>query len=360
MNSTPPKVSPEFLLKQIQAHVDTQIGDLKVIPLAGDASNRSYYRLELNSKNSKGKTLVLMALAEPEPFKQSEEKESGQTETTELPFINIQKFLHTHGVAVPQVYYHDQKNGLIYLEDLGDRTFEKVAKNLPAAQIKLFYQKAIDELIRIQGCKSDGASSCIAFGRTYNHPLFVWEFNHFLEYGAEKNGGGRPALEDSVIFKETFNRISTILAAEPTVLVHRDYHSRNLMVQGEDKLRVIDFQDALLGPCQYDLASLLRDAYMTLPEDLIDGLIDYYIDQKEQKEKTTINHRQFRYLFDLVSLQRNMKAAGRFIFINLVKKNPDFLRYVPKALKDISVNLNKYPELKALKSALSRYLPELA
>ncbi|MHB8481428.1 MAG: aminoglycoside phosphotransferase family protein [Nitrospiria bacterium] len=358
MNLARPKLSPEFLLKQIQTDVDPEVRDLKVIPLAGDASNRSYYRLELILRNSKEKTLVLMVLADAEPFKQSEEKESGQTATSELPFLNIQKFLHTRGIAVPQVYYHDQKSGLIYLEDLGDQTFEKTAKNLPASQIGLFYQKAIDELIRIQECKSDGVS-CIAFERTYNHPLLVWEFDHFLEYGVKKNGGGQPRLEDSVVFKETFNRISTILAAEPAVLVHRDYHSRNLMVQGE-KLRVIDFQDALLGPCQYDLASLLRDAYMTLPEDLIDRLVDYYIDLKEQKEKTTINRQQFRYLFDLMSLQRNMKAAGRFVFIDRVKKNPDFLRYVPKALKDISINLNKYPEFKALKAGLARYLPELS
>ncbi|MBI1820177.1 MAG: phosphotransferase [Nitrospirae bacterium] len=358
MNLTRPKLSPEFLLKQTQTYVDAQASGLKIIPLAGDASNRSYYRLELILKDQTHRTVVLMVLAEPEPFKQSEEKESGKITTAELPFLNIQKFLHSHGVAVPLVYYHDQKTGLIYLEDLGDQTFEKTVKSLPGSQIKLFYQGAINELIRIQECKSN-SESCVAFERSFNQPLLVWEFDHFLEYGVEKNGGGLASLEDRVVFKETFNRISTILASEPTVFVHRDYHSRNLMVQGE-KLRVIDFQDALLGPCQYDLASLLRDAYMTLPEDLIDHLVDFYIDQKEKKEQSAINRRQFRYVFDLVSLQRNMKAAGRFVFIDLVKKNSNFLQYVPKALKDISLNLKKYPELKALKASLVRYLPELA
>ncbi len=353
MNFVRPPLSPDFLLQQIQTHVDPDAHDLKVIPLAGDASNRSYYRLELILRDQKPRTFVLMALSDPEPFKQSEEKESGKVATTELPFLNIQKFLYSHGVAVPRVYYHDQKNGLIYLEDLGDLTFEKVVKNGSPGQTKRYYQKAIDDLVQIQGCQGDG-SACVAFERTYNHSLLVWEFDHFIEYGV-----GVPKLEDSVIFKETFNRISTLLASEPAVLVHRDYHSRNLMVQGE-KLRVIDFQDALLGPCQYDLASLLRDAYVTLPEDLIDQLVDFYIDQKEKKEESAINRQQFRYVFDLVSLQRNMKAAGRFVFIDRVKKNPNFLQYVPKALKDISINLKKYPELKALKASLVRYLPELA
>jgi hypothetical protein len=358
MNLSQSRVSPEFLLNQIQTVIDPKASEVKVFQLAGDASNRAYYRLDVGLKGHQRRTIVLMALADPEPFKQSEEKESGHLVSTEIPFLNIQRYFFSAGVAVPQIYHDDQKNRLIYLEDLGDVTFEAVVKNAPADRLKQFYRQAIDGLIKIQNCKNN-SHFCVAFERSYNQPLLVWEFEHFLEYGVEKKGGRKPNLEDTVVFKESFHRISTMIAAESPLLVHRDYHSRNLMVQGET-LRVIDFQDALMGPPQYDLASLLRDAYMTLPEALIDEMVEYYLDQKEKEEKGSINRRQFRYLFDLISLQRNMKAAGRFVFIDVVKKNPNFLKYVPKALKDISINLNKYPELKSLKASLVRYLPELA
>lgn len=358
MKLSRPELFPEKLLKQIQSEIEPKASSVKVIPLAGDASNRSYLRLEVRLADQSLRTFVLMVLADPEPFKQSEEKESGAVKIQEIPFLNIQRFLFSSGVGVPKVFYHDQKNGLVYLEDLGDQTFEEVVKSGSAGQFKAFYQRAIDDLMIIQRCKQNG-SSCVAFERSYNHPLLVWEFEHFLEYGVEKKVNQKVSLDDAVVIKETFNRISTMIASGPTVLVHRDYHSRNLMVQGES-LRVIDFQDALLGSPHYDLASLLRDAYVTLPEELIDELVEYYLLQKEKEDHVSINRLQFRYLLDLVSLQRNMKAAGRFVFIDQVKKNPNFLKYVPKALNDISTNLKKYPELRAFRSALVRYLPELA
>jgi aminoglycoside/choline kinase family phosphotransferase len=352
------ELTSDNLLKQIQREIEPKAASVNVIPLSGDASNRSYIRLNIRCGDQSRRSLVLMVLAEPEAFKQAEEKESGTVKIAELPFLNIQRFLLASGVAVPEVYYHDQLNGLIYLEDLGDLTFEEVVKKGSDKVLYETYQRAIDTLISLQRCEKKD-NSCIAFERTYNQPLLVWEFEHFLEFGVEKKVNQSVSLDDTVVMKEMFHRISTLISSEPVVLVHRDYHSRNLMVQN-GLLRVIDFQDALLGPPQYDLASLLRDCYMTLPEELIDDLLEYYLVQKEKEDHHPVNRAQFRYLFDLVSLQRNMKAAGRFVFIDQVKKNPKFLKYVPKALKDISVNLKKYPELKLFQNALMRYLPELA
>ncbi|MBI3595095.1 MAG: phosphotransferase [Nitrospirae bacterium] len=353
-----PELTPENLLKQIQTEIEPKATSVNLTPLTGDASNRSYIRLDIRLNNQSRRSLVIMVLAEPEPFKQSEEKESGSVKIAELPFLNIQRYLSASGIAVPEVYYHDQINGLVYLEDLGDLTFEEVVKKRSDKEFREYYRRAIDTLIHLQRCEKK-ASSCIAFERSYNHPLLVWEFEHFREYGVEKKSNRTVSLDDSVVLKETFHRIATLISSEASVLVHRDYHSRNLMVQKE-ALRVIDFQDALLGPPQYDLASLLRDCYMTLPEELIDELLEYYLARKEKEDHISINRLQFRYLFDLVSLQRNMKAAGRFVFIDRVKKNPNFLKYVPKALKDISINIRKYPELKLFREVLLRYLPELA
>lgn len=130
------------------------------------------------------------------------------------------------------------------------------------------------------------------------------------------------------------------------------------MVDGA-RLGVIDFQDALMGPATYDLASLLRDAYIELDEALIDRLINRYLDQMAAHRQVWTNRAAFRRLFDLTSIQRNLKAAGRFVYIDRVKGNPKFLADIPRTLGYVRRNLRKYPELEPLRKLLSRYVPEL-
>jgi aminoglycoside/choline kinase family phosphotransferase len=130
------------------------------------------------------------------------------------------------------------------------------------------------------------------------------------------------------------------------------------MVDGA-RLGVIDFQDALLGPATYDLASLLRDAYIELDEALIDRLINRYLDQMAAHRQVWTNREAFRRLFDFTSIQRNLKAAGRFVYIDRVKGNPKFLADIPRTLGYVRRNLQKYPELETLRKHLARYVPEL-
>jgi aminoglycoside/choline kinase family phosphotransferase len=158
--------------------------------------------------------------------------------------------------------------------------------------------------------------------------------------------------------RSEFERIAQVLASQPRVFTHRDYHSRNLMVDGL-RLGVIDFQDALMGPATYDLASLLRDAYIQLDETLIDDLVAYYLAQLEERRFVWANRAAFRRLFDLTSIQRNLKAAGRFVYIDRVKGNPKFLADIPRVLGYVKRNLKKYPELETLREHITPYVPEL-
>jgi aminoglycoside/choline kinase family phosphotransferase len=130
------------------------------------------------------------------------------------------------------------------------------------------------------------------------------------------------------------------------------------MIAGE-RLGVIDFQDALMGPATYDLASLLRDAYIALDESLIDRLVEYYLDQLQEGRHLWTNREVFRRLFDFTSIQRNLKAAGRFVYIDRVKGNPKFLADIPRTLGYVKRNLDKYPELFTLRKLMSQYVPEL-
>jgi aminoglycoside/choline kinase family phosphotransferase len=165
------------------------------------------------------------------------------------------------------------------------------------------------------------------------------------------------AEPDRRIVRAEFQKIAELMAAQPRVFTHRDYHSRNLMVNGGG-LGVLDFQDALLGPAMYDLASLLRDAYIALEEELVTELIGYYLDQVGTERVGGLDRESFRRLFDFTSIQRNLKAAGRFVYIDRVKGNPKFLCDIPRTLGYVRRNLLKYPELSTLRKHLTPYVPE--
>ena len=332
--------------------------DLSAInPLAGDASNRRYYRLVLNGGS---RSVILMQLASPEAFKQSEEAVSGANTTiAELPFINILNHLAKADVPVPALYHYDHEAGLLYLEDFGDVTLADACVRAPLQTVRALYRQAIDMLVRIHTTATTPPNAgCIAFGRSFDVPLLMWEFDHFLEYGVTARHGKPMRESDEKAVREEFHKIAELLAGQPQVLTHRDYHSRNLMVAGE-RLGVIDFQDALMGPAMYDLASLLRDAYIALDEKVVDGLIVYYIDSMAAQDHRFADRFAFRRLFDLMSIQRNLKAAGRFVYIDRVKHNPKFLADIPRVLGYVKRNLSRYRELSGVRDHLAPYVPEL-
>lgn len=301
-----------------------------------------------------------MQLAEPEAFKQSEEAVSGAGhQIAELPFLNVRSHLAKAGVSVPALHYYDQTAGLLYLEDFGDVTLSEACRDAPPDRLEPRYRQAVEVLVRMQvHATSPADPGCVAFHRSFDVPLLMWEFDHFIEYGIEARHGKPMKDADRALVQKEFRKIAELLAAQPQVFVHRDYHSRNLMVDGE-RLGVIDFQDALLGPATYDLASLLRDAYIALDERLIDRLVTYFLDGLRAKGQDWKDRDAYRRLFDFTSIQRNLKAAGRFVYIDRVKGNPKFLADIPRTLGYVKRNLQKYPELSALREVMRAYVPEL-
>jgi N-acetylmuramate 1-kinase len=350
----------QAITQTISQRLGLPFHQVSVEPLRGDASNRTYYRAVLFQDNEQ-KSYVVMKLADPEAFKASEEKITTSTMTIrELPYLNIQRHLSQCGVAVPKIYFYDQEAGVLLLQDLGDQMFQKAVFGFDRTAQQRNYRMAIDELLKIQirgNRMADG--TCIAFGRAFDVPLLMWEFDHFLEYGIEQANHQPMARQDRDEIRALFLPVAEILVKQPRHLVHRDYHSRNLMIY-EDRVWVLDFQDALMGPCVYDLASLLRDSYMRLEEDFVDEMIEYYLQKKESMDRVKLERPAFRRLFDLMSIQRNLKAAGRFVYIHRVKKNEQFLQYIPQTLGYVRRNLEKYPELGRLKGLLGRYCRDLA
>lgn len=349
-------LDPRSILPVLKDEMGIHPAGLEITPLQGDASNRFYYRLRYLESNRPA-TLIVMELAEPEAIKASEEAVSASTvQVDELPFINVLNHLAKADVAVPKLYHYDRPAGLLFLEDLGDRTLEIEMTACTPERAMQYYRLALGELAKIQGPATRTVGpACIASGRSFDVPLLMWEFDHFLEYGIETRMGIKIRPADREVIRGEFLKISEILSAEPKVFTHRDFHSRNLMIH-QDRIRLLDFQDALMGPAVYDLASLLKDSYVVLEEGMVDALIEHY---RGIGPAVPSDRSDFRRRFDLMSVQRNLKAAGRFVYIAVVKKKRHLLPYVPQTLAYVGRNLERYPELKRLREALIPYVDEL-
>ena len=244
------------------------------------------------------------------------------------------------------------------LEDLGDEMLE--TRLLAGAPARPLYEAAVDQLARLRAAAEARPAGCVAFGRGFDAELYRWELDHFLEWGLEAWKGGRLAAAERAVVDGAFDRIAAALAAEPRGFTHRDYQSRNLMVLPAGEQAVIDFQDALLGPRQYDLVALLRDSYVELDAPLVEAMLRRYLEALAAAGGPRLDWAPFRATFDLLTVQRKLKDAGRFVFIDRVKGNPGFLPSIPASLRYVREAFARRPELAELQAVLARHVPELA
>ena len=329
--------------------------------LAGDASSRRYYRAVVDVPKGPDSVIVMSWSDSGLPIS-SEELAVFDKPAEELPFLNVHRFLKAAGIRVPAVYGHWTDLGLVLLEDLGDVCLWDRVREAPETEVLRWYQKAIDELLVLQvGGTRARNDQCIAFRQAFDRRLYVWEFTHFIEYGIEAGDpGGLPATGRRILDK-TFEGIAQHLAGCPRVLNHRDYHSWNLIVQ-DDAVAVIDFQDALLAPAQYDLASLLndRETDKVVTPELEDRLVSYYLRRLEEWGEPREDRDAFWETYLLSALQRDFKVVGRFRYLDLVKGKPGYKRYIAGTLKRIGRNLRRAPGLEHLVPILAANLEDIS
>lgn len=318
--------------------------------LKGDASNRSYYRV-----GTAPESWVVMVMP-PEASKKSEEASKGEP-PRELPFVNVHRYLEKLGIRVPRILRYDEPAGMMVLEDLSDLTFEAALEG--GRNNQALYTRAVDLLARLRArAERQPDPECLAFTRAFDEDLYDWELHHFREWGLEVWSGKKPTDAERAELDRTFREIARRLAAAPRGFTHRDYQSRNLMVK-DGELVVIDFQDALQGPRQYDLVALLRDSYVELERDFVDGMLERYIATFAQVTGERIDAKSFKDFFDLLTLQRKLKDAGRFEYIHRVKGNPGFLVSIPASLRYVRAAFERRPELGGLRKLVAKYVPEL-
>jgi aminoglycoside/choline kinase family phosphotransferase len=323
-------------------------------PLAGDASSRRYYRAALSGDAPA--SLIVMELAGSSLPLSSEELAVFARPPAELPFLSLHRFLSRIGVRVPALYGQWPDEGVLFLEDLGDRSLWDAAQALAGDDTAKLYQKAIDELIKIHVLGTKGRDeACIAFQQRFDFRLYMWEFEHFLEFGFSSSAKA-PAGDDRSLLQRAFERMARDLERQTPCLNHRDFHSWNLMVR-DGEIAVIDFQDALLAPMQYDLASLLNDRET---DRVIDGrleelLIDYYLRRRREFGEAPVDRAAFFECYVLSALQRDFKVVGRFEYLARVKGKPQYKKYLPPTLRRLRRNLERAPGFDHLIPVLSRY-----
>ena len=311
--------------------------------LAGDASSRRYYRVFLRAPGAPSSIIAMELPAGAGLPLSSEELTIFKDGPRELPFLNVHRFLGKIGVKVPALYGHWEDERIVLLEDLGDTALWDQVQGLADDQILAWYRKAIDELLilHLRGTQSRD-ESCIAFQQRFDAKLYLWEFDHFIEWGLEKRPDAKVSAATIITLRKEFGDIAAILERCSNCLSHRDYHSWNLMVH-DGAVRVIDFQDALLAPPQYDLASLLNDRVTDsiVRPHLEEILIHYYIDKSRDLSGRAISAEEFFEIYRLSAIQRDLKVVGRFYYLDLVKGKPGYRKFIAPTARRLLRNFKQ-------------------
>jgi aminoglycoside/choline kinase family phosphotransferase len=310
----------------------------RVTPLTPDASDRRYYRVQPPQGPSTVLALHTAAFA-----------------PGSLPFSTVSGLLTAMPLPVPRVRHEAADLGILVLDDLGDITLQAHTGSAPDSRHLALYERAVDHLAVLQRRGADLADArLLPYSLAFDLEKLMWEMDFFITHFLEGFRGLTIAAPARTALREELQAICGDLAAEPRVLCHRDYHSRNLMVAKGD-LFIIDFQDARMGPNTYDLVSLLRDSYVDMPARMFDHLTMRFRAAVEDTEDGT-----FAARFDLMGVQRNLKALGTFGYQAVSRANPAYAQYVPRTLAYVHHAFARQPRFARLRGVLAPLVTEVA
>ncbi|MGQ0474517.1 aminoglycoside phosphotransferase family protein [Acinetobacter variabilis] len=285
--------------------------------LAGDASFRRYARIKLNNK-------AFMLMDAPP------EKEDC------VPFVTIDEFFDAHGVRVPHIVAKDLENGFLLLEDFGDVLLSNLLND---QTVDAYYEQSFKQLIQLQSIPGEGQFPA------YSYEKLITEMELLTDWmlPALKI---QPTEAESALIKRTFAILANAALAQPQVIVHRDFHSRNLMkIENETELGVIDFQDAVIGADTYDLISITRDAYVQWNTDRVYRWFKVFYDLLPAAAKQDRDFEQFKKDADMMAIQRHIKILG--IFVRLFERDgkSGYLKDLPRVMWYLLEETKDYPEL---------------
>jgi hypothetical protein len=314
-----------------QSQWPSAVGPLTMI--SGDASFRRYFRQAL----SQGSLIAVDAPPEQEDCQ---------------PFVALAGALHEHGLCVPQVLAWSSSKGFMLLTDLGDTLLHS---ELNEASVNTLYSAAMTALMEMLDCPAPDNYAL----PSYDRERLLTEMRLLRDWFIPQLLGVSLSASDTEQLEAQFSLIADAIAEQPIGFVHRDYHSRNLMLTAEGELGIIDFQDALIGPITYDLMSLLRDAYVVWPKQDVDRWIAQFYRQLQQagKLEKNISLGLFVRWCDWIAVQRHLKVLGIFARLSIRDGKHGYLNDIPVVYRYSLDELAPYPELAPLRALLLRVLP---
>lgn len=302
----------------------TSPAEFTLTAVAGDASFRRYFRLTCVTPTAQS----YIAMDAPPEHEDC------------LPFVNITKAWLAEGIPLPKLHAEDLQNGFLLLEDFGDDQFFNAVETKQKTEQKARYTQAIAELSTIQNLPAPEHSL-----PPYNRALLDRELRLFSDWLIGKALNVELTQNEEALIEQSFQLLIDNALKQTKVAVHRDYHSRNLMIKPDNTIGIIDFQDAVYGPCTYDLVSLLRDCYIRLDKDLVTELALEFKKRSAIPALRTLDDTSFLKQFDLMGIQRHMKAAGIFARLSLRDGKHGYLQDIPRTFQYILDACDHHPEL---------------
>jgi hypothetical protein len=290
------------------------VAEIKISPIQKGGSDRKFYRVRCSAEQA----LILV--------KYNLEREENRH------YVTIAHFLSEHRIRVPQIYFHDAAEGLIWLEDLGECDLYNYRGETSLVR-RAFYESALEQIAILHALPE---SVCVEMKQLlpaeFNSELYLWEQNYFFENCLGRYFKIDKAKLASLAALPALQKIAEHLASFPRVLVHRDFQSQNIIIRNSCAY-LIDFQGMRPGLAEYDLASLLYDPYVELLEMERSELAGYY--RQLQIERGIAINGGFDLKLRLCAMQRLMQALGAYGFLGLIKGHKHFLKHIPAALKSL-------------------------
>jgi aminoglycoside/choline kinase family phosphotransferase len=268
----------------------------EIVPLTPDASTRKYFRLPW-------KRGTAVAAVYPEPF-----------DPDCHPYLDATRLFLSAGIPVPETYAVDGENGIIVQEDLGDRPLFRVYETATEQECEEYKESAINLIARIQNATEKAVEmKSISSRLAFDEAKLSWELDFFVEHYFGSLRGEKLKHGEAAELKAELNDLAADLAAAPRVLCHRDFHAANLMVDSKNQLRVVDHQDARMGPASYDLVSFLLDRQACSPSfaELRHHRL-FFLEERRLQGLSALDPDEFAKEFRLMTVQRGLKAIGTF------------------------------------------------
>ncbi|WP_417545313.1 aminoglycoside phosphotransferase family protein [Marinobacter sp.] len=301
-------------------------GNTDVRPVSGDASFRRYFRVWKTATD--GSSVPFIVMDSPPEQENCE------------PFIQLDRHWCEAGIAVPKIFEADSERGFLLLEDFGDQL---MLDQLNPKTANTLYRSALDELVLIQRLSAPTDYPM----PTYNTALLNREMALFRDWLLEGYLGLVLSNTEQSMLDTTFALLRESALAQPQVTVHRDYHSRNLLVREQsNRPGVIDFQDAVTGPVTYDVVSLLKDCYIQWPEEQVCQWLETFREKTLGAGLHRADSDTFRQWFELMGMQRHLKAAGIFARLAMRDDKPRYLADIPRTVSYLLSASKRQPALR--------------